>query len=871
VCYITCVSQYDQMQEQALELGHRNAAAIELVRKHCANARVEHHPLGGIGMLEQMTGLPIGMKTVKCDHAPKPPNFVGAEFLPVALSFYKNNCVGCPYRIPVGVPNLKTVAEEYEQQEQVEAERRKRVEERERKDREERHRARERRVMNEPTTSRGLIRLVNQLDEADRSPGPGEELVATVKGAPQFVTAPTAEVLLEAAAAGLSEHVLESVRVAAEAGQIPPEEALRVSAEALTEHPLDEAARTLLRFNPGVTAELLAPARRWLIHMAGRSFGLSFSFGRDRRAEMRREIWRDAFELLVERDLAGTLSTIEEMLGSERDYERERAAAAIEVLVDWQPEIAPVVAHQLVAAVGKSAGDEFWGPDQQASEAIQGALTRCLWVKPVETAQAMEASVEALTDHQRHDLFGAYDSVIRDGHAASVPAETGRIVVEACLKHTQGDWGDEARRAAYDLLELISKWQGHLLDGHAEALLSLLLDAISNKSPETPAAERANDPMWFLEKMSSDSTRSARIRDVRETIGGVAVRRPREVLDLVTTFLGEDQLQTDEAIEMRAECVWLLGFLGKRSDFIGEVMPLLYAGLVHREQLVRAWAINGLIEVAEAHPAAAIPVEFSATIPALLSDPYVIVHKTMLRAITRGVPVRDEHVMSVVARLLHLAHHYATTGNDADALDNALRCLQILGSRDTDSQTRFALNRIVARFARKLDDYDLTQFLERGSRTLLDVPEYVAALLDALQRPHIVHEPNSGDSRLREILYRISPALLLPHAAEIRAASQSNLPRNPWGALGYAEILQRLGLWDEAVQLADEIVATVPTTVDRAPERTYAERVCAWARVEAGIAADAPNLKKLVDDAVAATTAHEQARKNAKTESPWPD
>jgi len=57
VLHETVVSHFDQMQEQALELGHRNAAAIELVRKHCANARVEHDPLGGIGTLEQMTAL----------------------------------------------------------------------------------------------------------------------------------------------------------------------------------------------------------------------------------------------------------------------------------------------------------------------------------------------------------------------------------------------------------------------------------------------------------------------------------------------------------------------------------------------------------------------------------------------------------------------------------------------------------------------------------------------------------------------------------------------------------------------------------------------------------------------------------------------
>jgi len=75
------------MRQQALEVGQRNAEAIELVRKHCANARVEHDPMGGIGMLEQMTGLPIGMRTVKCDYAPKPPNFAQMEFLPVALSF----------------------------------------------------------------------------------------------------------------------------------------------------------------------------------------------------------------------------------------------------------------------------------------------------------------------------------------------------------------------------------------------------------------------------------------------------------------------------------------------------------------------------------------------------------------------------------------------------------------------------------------------------------------------------------------------------------------------------------------------------------------------------------------------------------------
>lgn len=204
---MTLMPRFDHMQEQAIKLGERNAAAIELVRKHCANARVERHPMGGIGLLEQMTGLPIEVKTVTCEYAAKPPNFAGAEFLPVALSFYMNNCVGCPQRILVGIPNLTMVANDIDEREHAEAERRERAEQQARAERDARHRGLERRVMNEPPT-RDLVRLVSLLDAEDRPSGPGDELVATVKAAPQYVTPQASEVLLEAAESGMSEHIL---------------------------------------------------------------------------------------------------------------------------------------------------------------------------------------------------------------------------------------------------------------------------------------------------------------------------------------------------------------------------------------------------------------------------------------------------------------------------------------------------------------------------------------------------------------------------------------------------------------------------------------------------------------------------------------
>jgi hypothetical protein len=256
-----------------------------------------------------------------------------------------------------------------------------------------------------------------------------------------------------------------------------------------------------------------------------------------------------------------------------------------------------------------------------------------------------------------------------------------------------------------------------------------------------------------------------------------------------------------------------------------------------------------------------------------LADPYVIVHRTMLHALRRGVGVREEHAGQVLAVLFPLADHYAKTQTDSDTLDDALRALQIVARRLPSSEYAVPTERLVAKMARKLDDYALMYYLERGPHQgLLELPEYAEALLDALKRPQIFTEPNSGDSRLREILDRVPPRLLTPHAAELLEAARANLIWNVYRALEYVEVLERLGLWAEAVELADEIAAAQPTTIDHARERTFAELVSASARLEAAIAegrsvSEIENLLNLVADA---SEAHARAAEAAQAELPWP-
>lgn len=89
--------------ERAIHDGERNQDAKGLIHNWCRHARVEK--FGGTGMIEMQTGLPIGHHAMVCD-------FASASGMATwlleesAVRFHDANCVGCPHRVPVALPNL---------------------------------------------------------------------------------------------------------------------------------------------------------------------------------------------------------------------------------------------------------------------------------------------------------------------------------------------------------------------------------------------------------------------------------------------------------------------------------------------------------------------------------------------------------------------------------------------------------------------------------------------------------------------------------------------------------------------------------------------------------------------------------------------
>ncbi len=91
----------DESIRHAIAGGERNAEGFTLVRNWCAHVRIER--FGGRGMVEAVTGLPIGHHCLACDHAPAS-GMASWDIRDAALNFYDRNCHNCTLRKVVGVP-----------------------------------------------------------------------------------------------------------------------------------------------------------------------------------------------------------------------------------------------------------------------------------------------------------------------------------------------------------------------------------------------------------------------------------------------------------------------------------------------------------------------------------------------------------------------------------------------------------------------------------------------------------------------------------------------------------------------------------------------------------------------------------------------
>src|SRR6266567_3517083 len=196
-------SDIENTIDRTMQLGRDNQKLIGLIKAHCANARVVLE--GGTGMVEAQTGLPIGMRSIRCDHAAMHSG-VAHNLAFLAEDFYRGNCVGCPHRRIQGIPNLATWYEERAAEQARHTETERRVAEERQKSLKSRQAVRRLLRLTENDAGRELLNLLDRLDghkpsEEDYQDAE-ERLVATIRCAPVFLSQGIIDALFAVAETG---------------------------------------------------------------------------------------------------------------------------------------------------------------------------------------------------------------------------------------------------------------------------------------------------------------------------------------------------------------------------------------------------------------------------------------------------------------------------------------------------------------------------------------------------------------------------------------------------------------------------------------------------------------------------------------------
>lgn len=803
------------------KIGLKNRETLRLIEQHCTHARVEL--IGGVGLLEETTGLPIAPRSVRCSYATIP-GPASMKLEGAAVEFYKANCIACSQRSMVGIPNLATRAAELDREREAREARhaaRQKVAEEARARRRER---RDRLATGEPYATAALIRSLDAIDKEQPDEEGGRKLVETARAAPSLFTPSAIDALTEIADANPTPHVLNILRSLARAGQVDPERAVAIALAVLAKGPSNEAAAFLVEFEGRIRPGMLGLTRRALIHLAGRHGPWDAPAN-------------PAPLLAATRiDLAGVLETLEEMLGSDSEGDQANAASAAESVIQAEPGIAPVLSERLTTVIRES---EYSLIDNtpSAARAAAHALSVALIARPTEVSRLLEAKAPDLVEKAREMLFRAYDGIMRGRRERAVPEDAGATTVDACIRRLSGDWGGEVARDAADTLEMVARYAPDLLVPRAGDLFGWLI-AQANQSAEkqSPLTDPSPAPLRAIERMSERIRREATVHRIQETIGLLAKGSPKEVGRHILGLLDGPELDSDGGRELRATMVRLLGPLGAHPRMLGPVLPRFYSALVASDQILRAAAIEAW-ETISGSKTHRLPSTLDDLVLPLLSDPYVMVHTRMVRAIT-SIGVRDEDAEKAVQVLLVIANEGADGSgrNTSEALGAVLR----LSSR-LPRERRIAYLFAVLKIADKLGRSELRGFLVSSERMLGPLRQSSAfmhlilkVLVDPKQRFEFEHD--RGEDRILGLLAGTRSELVRAEAAAICTAAMIYLPEYPYPTIAYVEILQKAAAWREASDLAEEICSRIPGTTEHEPRRRVAGLASASANLELTLA-----------------------------------
>lgn len=790
--------------ERAMAIGHENQEMIVLGKSWCTNIRTDRTHMG-VGMLEEMTGLPITGGRFDCDFARHPSTISAMQLVVSAVEFYEANCRGCEHRAPgERIPNLGTWAEA-------------RIRERDRNSAEADAAEaaalaeRERRAAHRTSVAaafdaatQGIVDLVNRIDLDRQDRAAVESLSQQATLIPDAFSSELRAMLLADA------QTLESSDLLGVCVQIGlhdehnVDDGLRaVCLHAVSDGWARNQGAAYLAAHPDV-ADLGSEFIVGLVRVAA---GASDFIGRGVRGHPEALVaYHSLSAQLIEDEIAA-------MLRHGHESRRASGARAVRHLVAVDSQIGLRLLGAMLDGL-RFADDDHYGGDR-GSDYIAHVVADLLYVHPDDVEAAVSSRWTNGTGAYRTRLLHCYDSAVRARRDSATP-EVFAVVLSRTVS-ALGDlpsgahvgFEDDYQGRAAGLLELAAK------DAPAGAIAPDLVVGSLLTWIERQRAASDRQPTSTLEAMElmGDQARIGRIvHDISAAVASVGSHDPVAFIESCAGIFEGAAVE----LAIRAEIVEVAGRAAATSNSaIAASLPLIYSAMFNESQLVRASGMEAAESLMRALGVESTPPLLARAVTAGLGDQFLIVVTAAVKA-CRYIPTDVEDATVTAANLMVIAKSYASDRLRHQLVEDALSAALRL-SRD-DAALYPLIRRAGLHAVDGMDRYNARETLSRYL-ALEEDPEWTSTAIRALLADQDPQYETFGDDDKDQLLRRLSRRDLSDGqideltTGEVKAASWDRRR-----AIRAAEALAALGRPDKSVEILTTHLDAIPETIST--ERT---------------------------------------------------
>lgn len=828
----------NKMIDDAFSMGNANLKIIELAQRYCLD--MEFVPTGGVGMIEEQTGLPIGRRRIKCPVANGRGEAMNLEW--VASEFYDENCTKCLQRRPTKLlPNLGTFFEEKKNvtvAQIVEKEKRLtqlRVEWGQR---------RQYRDSLEITLTQTMVSALRDMDVLDGDPSvrlqekelqaAERRLSALAERAPsQF----TPNIVSLAVNLVLNEGITRLLTPLRHLGSLRSEFAPQICSAALkvlSEDANLAAGQCLVDLAAYINeTELNDSIVISLILLAGSPRDEEFG------NLAQSKVANDPSGLRVLADLVPAFVTnvLEKMLpkpvndlslilpdgvqsseGTDTDYYFASAAGAIGELAITHPGIVENLVPHVLRSLTSQSYDPFgFHPDYTAVKTLAKLAVMGIGdVIPHIERHGINAGKEF-----RESMMDVYRKVVDllDPHnrwrtagdpqpEASISNALYEQVFEISMMRLTGDWDHDQRIPASELIEQLAEVDpGKAFLNISSILGSVLLlqqEYEKKKTPSLLVSTPKPEALIALEELGRKQGISIASSKLLNAIALAAEVNPAATCQTIVRLIKEER-DLGKKNDPRSNFISSLGKIGEQHGSQPEVLqiilPVLHSYIVDNAVINRSSALDAWHDIAQRHE---LPSSLNSLLPVLLTDTYLVVMQAILR-LARHIPWSDNER----ADLLSYSRLILSIDTNEETLKEAIYSALSLARRD--ERLLAVVEMEVIRAAAKLNNYDLHRVLQANwLSSTKSSPEMAQLCLKQAADPAINDSFNSRESEQLNALLECGIGLNHLSRSDLLKAALEFAPDSPLASAEFAEVAVRANRLGEAKAITEGVLAKIP-------------------------------------------------------------